>query len=277
MNLTTAKKLNNGVMMPIFGLGVYKSGDETYDAVRAALDAGYRHIDTAALYKNEDAVGAAIKDSKIQREEIFVTTKLWNDDMAAGTQHEAFERSLKLLDMDYVDLYLIHWPVSSALESSWRVLEEIYRAGGARAIGVSNCHMQHLMRVMAAAEIVPAVNQIECHPYLNQKALRTFCNNLSIEVTAWSPLGRGRVLEDAVIESIAARRGKTPAQVVLRWELQENIIVIPKSVHKERIIENADIFDFELTPEEIQSMNELNRNQHFGTNPDNFEDKKDWN
>lgn len=273
MDITTTKKLNNGVEMPVFGLGVYKSGDDTYQAVRDALDAGYRHIDTAALYENEQAVGQAIKDSGIDRKDIFVTTKLWNDDMKNGTQHEAFEKSLKLLDMDYVDLYLIHWPVSSALEESWKILEEIYRAGGARAIGVSNCHIPHLMRVMAVADIVPAVNQVECHPYLSQKPLRTFCNNLSIEFTAWSPLGRGRVLDDAIIESIAARHGKTPAQVVLRWELQEEIIIIPKSIHKARIIENADIFDFELSKEEMDEMNMLNRDEHFGTSPDNFENK----
>lgn len=271
MDLTTAKKLNNGVMMPVFGLGVYKSGDETYEALKAALQAGYRHIDTAAFYENEEAVGAAIKDSKIKREDIFVTTKLWRDDMAAGTQAQAFERSLKKLGMDYVDLYLIHWPVSSALEQSWQVLEGIYRAKGARAIGVSNCHMPHLMRVMASGTIVPAVNQIECHPYLNQSALRGFCNRLSIEVTAWSPLGRGRVLDDDVIKNIAQHHHKTPAQVILRWELQENMIVIPKSVHKERIIENADIFDFELNKEEMSEMNSLNKDKRFGADPDTFE------
>lgn len=271
MDLTTAKKLNNGVMMPVFGLGVYKSGDETYEAVKAALQAGYRHIDTASFYENEEAVGAAIKDCKVKREDIFVTTKLWRDDMVNKTQAQAFERSLKRLGMDYVDLYLIHWPVSSALEQSWKVLEGIYRAKGARAIGVSNCHMPHLMRVMASGTIVPAVNQIECHPYLNQSALRGFCNRLSIEVTAWSPLGRGHILNDAVIREIAARHEKTPAQVILRWELHENMMIIPKSVHKERIIENADIFDFELSRQEIAQMNALNQNKHFGTNPDTFE------
>ena len=274
LDLNTKKVLNNGVEMPVFGLGVYKSAGDTKQAVLNALEAGYRHIDTAALYKNEQMVGEAIKESGIPREEIFVTTKLWNDDMRNGSQMEAFEKSLSLLDMDYVDLYLIHWPVSSALEESWKVLEQIYKEGRARAIGVSNCHMQHLMRVMAVANVVPAVNQLECHPYLSQKPLRTFCNNLSIEVTAWSPLGRGRVLEDETITALADKYNKTPAQIVLRWELQENIIVIPKSVHKERIIENAGIFDFNLDAKDMKLMNGLNKDMHFGTSPDDFESKQ---
>ena len=178
------KILNNGVKMPVLGLGVYKSGEDTKQAVLDALAAGYRHIDTATLYKNEALVGEAIRESGIPREEIFITTKLWNDDMRSGKQMEAFEQSLKLLGTDYVDLYLIHWPVSSALESSWKVLEQIYKEGRARAIGVSNCHMEHLMRVMAVATVVPAVNQVECHPYLTQKSLRTLCNNVSITMEA---------------------------------------------------------------------------------------------
>lgn len=274
MNIQTTKKLNNGVEMPVFGLGVYKSGENTYDAVRWALEAGYRHIDTAAFYGNEREVGQAIRDSGIPREEIFVTTKLWNEDMINGTQREAFERSLENLGMDYVDLYLIHWPIDKALEESWLILEEIYRAGKARAIGVSNFHMQHLMRVMAAGTIVPAVNQIECHPYMNQKSLRTFCNNLSIEVTAWSPLGRGRVFEDEVINELATKYKKTVAQIILRWELQENIIVIPKSSNKDRITENADVFDFELSAEDINRMNAINKDLRYGMNPDDFDQKK---
>lgn len=270
----TYKVLNNGVKMPVLGLGVYKSAGDTKQAVLDALAAGYRHIDTATLYNNEAMVGEAIKESGIPREEIFITTKLWNDDMRNGTQMEAFENSLKLLGTDYVDLYLIHWPVSCALEQSWKILEQIYKEGRARAIGVSNCHMEHLMRVLAVASVVPAVNQVECHPYLSQKPLRAFCNNLSIEMEAWSPLGRGRVLEDPVLVELAKKYGKTPAQIVLRWELSENWIVIPKSVHKERIEENGDIFDFELEAADIARIGQLNRDQHFGTSPDDFESKQ---
>lgn len=274
MDHQTYKVLNNGVKMPVLGLGVYKSGDDTKQAVLDALEAGYRHIDTAALYKNEMQVGEAIRESGIPREEIFITTKLWNDDMKAGKQYEAFEKSLERLGTDYVDLYLIHWPVSSALESSWKVLEQIYKEGRARAIGVSNCHMEHLMRVLACAHVVPAVNQVECHPYLNQKSLRIFCNNLSIEMEAWSPLGRGNVLEDPVIVQLAQKYEKTPAQIILRWELSQNLIVIPKSVHKERIRENYNVFDFLLEPADEAKIDALNKDLHFGTSPDNFENKQ---
>lgn len=274
MDYQTYRVLNNGVKMPVLGLGVYKSGNDTKQAVLDALEAGYRHIDTAALYKNETQVGEAIRESGIPREEIFITTKLWNDDMKSGKQYEAFEKSLERLGTDYVDLYLIHWPVSSALESSWKVLEQIYKEGRARAIGVSNCHMEHLMRVLACAHVVPAVNQVECHPYLNQKPLRTFCNNLSIEMEAWSPLGRGKLLEDPVIVQLAQKYEKTPAQIILRWELSQNLIVIPKSVHKERIRENYNVFDFLLEPADEAKIDALNKDLHFGTSPDNFENKQ---
>lgn len=264
------KKLNNGVEMPVLGLGVYKSAEDTYDAVRCALEHGYRHIDTAAFYGNEAQVGRAIKDSGIPREEIFVTTKLWNDDMINGTQREAFEKSLAALDMDYVDLYLMHWPVTKALEESWLILEEIYKEGKARAIGVSNFQMIHLMRIMAAGHVVPVVNQIELHPYMNQKSLRIFCNNLGIEVTAWSPLGRARMFDDETIKSLADKYKKTVAQIILRWEVQEGIIVIPKSVHEERIVENSQIFDFELSAQDMALMNSLNKDLRYGPNPDDF-------
>lgn len=264
------KKLNNGVEIPAIGLGVCLCEDKTYDAVRFALAHGYRHIDTATLYGNEDEVGCAIKDSGIPREEIFVTTKLWNDDMIKGRQREAFENSLEKLGLDYVDLYLMHWPVTKVLEETWAIMEDIYESGRARAIGVSNFQMNHLMRIMASGHVVPVVNQIELHPYLNQKPLRTFCNNLGIEVTAWSPLGRARMFDDETIKALAEKYGKSMAQIILRWEIQENIIVIPKSVTPERIIENSNIFDFELSAEDMALMNSLNRDLRYGPNPDDF-------
>lgn len=270
MNLNTCKTLNNGVEIPIFGLGVYKSAEHTKQAVLYALEAGYRHIDTAALYNNENHVGEAIRESGVWREDIFVTTKMWNDDIAAGNYRGAFEQSLKQLGMEYVDLYLIHWPVAPGFKQAWKVMESLYEEGLVRAIGVSNFHTNHLMELLSGANIVPAMNQIECHPYLNQKALRSLCKNLSIEVTAWSPLGRARVLDDQKIISLAKEYGKTAAQIILRWELQEGMITIPKSVHQKRIIENADIFDFELSNDAMDIMNSLNRDQRYGTNPDTF-------
>ena len=271
MSLDQSLVLNNGVKMPILGLGVYKSAEYTKEAVLAALEAGYRHIDTAAFYGNEKEVGDAIRESGIPREEIFVTTKLWNDDQRAGLQRESMEKSLEKLQMDYVDLYLLHWPVAEYYIPSWHILEELQAEGKTKCIGVSNFHMNHLMDLMAHSKTVPVVNQIECHPYLNQQPLRSFCNKLGIQVTAWAPLGRAHMFEDPVIQELAAVYGKTPAQIILRWEIQNNIIVIPKSVNKERIIQNSDIFDFELRPEDMAKMNGLNKNQRFGPSPDTFD------
>ncbi len=256
--------------MPVLGLGVYKSGEDTKQAVLAALEAGYRHIDTAAFYFNEKAVGEAIRESGIPREELFITTKLWNDDQRAGCQREAFEKSMEELGLDYLDLYLIHWPVAGRFVESWKIMEELQKEGRVRSIGVSNFHMNHLMELLANAKVVPVINQIECHPYLSQQPLRSFCNKLGIQVTAWAPLGRANVFTDPVIQELAAKYGKTPAQIILRWEIQNNIIVIPKSVHKERILSNSQIFDFELAPEDMSKMNGLNKDQRFGSSPDSF-------
>ena len=271
MALTQSLTLNNGIQMPILGLGVYKSAEHTKASVLAALEAGYRHIDTAAFYMNEKEVGEAIRESGIPREEIFITTKLWNDDQRNGCQREAFEKSMELLGLDYLDLYLIHWPVKDCFVKSWNIMEEYQQAGRIRSIGVSNFHMQHLMELMAHSKTVPVINQVECHPYLSQQPLRSFCNKLGIQVTAWAPLGRTNVFGDPVIQELAAKYGKTPAQIILRWEIQNNIIVIPKSVHKERIISNSQIFDFELAAEDMAMMNALNKNERYGSNPDNFE------
>ena len=185
-------------------------------------------------------------------------------------QREAMEQSLKRLKMDYVDLYLLHWPVSETLEETWKLMETFQREGKTRAIGVSNCHEQHLQRIMKVAEVIPAVNQIECHPYLQQKELRASCREKGIAVQAWSPLGRARLLSDETLAGLAEKYGKSPAQIVLRWDLQEEILTIPKSVHKERIVENADIFDFELSTEDVDKIRALDCGMRFGSNPDNF-------
>ncbi|WP_431027940.1 aldo/keto reductase [Lysinibacillus sp. LZ02] len=272
MNLQSTKKLANGVDMPILGLGVYKMTDpqETVEAITKALDVGYRAIDTAALYYNEEQVGEAIRHSGVRREDIFVTTKVWNADQGYDNTLRAFEVSLKKLGMDYVDLYLTHWPVEGKYADTYRAIERLYEEKLIRVPGVSNHHAPHLQEVMKMAQIPPMVNQIEAHPYLSQEPLRAFCAEQGIAVTAWSPLGRGGVLQDETIVKIGEKYGKSAAQVVLRWHIQNDILVIPKSVTPARIEENANIFDFELSTEEMVKINGLNRNQRFGKNPDNF-------
>ena len=274
MNLSSTKKLNNGVEMPYLGLGVFQSkeGDEVYNAVLAAIEAGYRHIDTAAIYGNEVGVGRAIKDSGIKREDIFITTKLWNEEMRKDNQYNAFEASLKRLDVDYVDLYLIHWPVKGKYVESWKVLERIYKEGRARAVGVSNFHKHHLDDIFAASDLMPAVNQVECHPELTQVELVKYCESKGISWEPWSPLGAGRLSENSIetLNNIGAKYNKSFAQVILRWGLQLDYINIPKSVNKNRIIENAQIFDFELEQSDIDAVFELNINKRTGGDPDNF-------
>lgn len=273
MDIKSTKKLNNGVEIPCFGLGVFRSaeGAETVDAVRWAIEAGYVHIDTAKIYGNEKSVGQGVREGGVAREKLFITTKLWNEDMRANRQMEAFEGSLKTLGMDYVDLYLIHWPVENYLET-WPVMEEIYRSGRARAVGVSNFKQHHLDKLLARAEVVPAVNQIELHPYLTQEDVREYCAGKGIAVQAWSPIGgQGNdLLSDPVLKEIAARHGKSPAQVVIRWDLQLGIVTIPKSVRKERIEQNRDVFDFELSADELAAIGKLNKNRRNGSDPDNF-------
>ena len=272
MNLQSTKKLANGVEMPYFGLGVYKMTDpqETVEAIIKALQVGYRAIDTAALYYNEEQVGEAIRHSGVPREEIFVTTKVWNSDQGYDNTLRAFEVSLKKLDMEYIDLYLTHWPVEGKYTETYRAIERLYEEKLIRVPGVSNHHEQHLTEVLKVAQTPPMVNQVEAHPYLSQEPLRLFCKEHGIAVTAWSPLGRGGVLHDEAIVRVGEKHGKSPAQVVLRWHIQNDMLVIPKSVTLSRIEENADIFDFELTPEDMKVLNALNRNKRFGQNPDNF-------
>lgn len=271
-SLQDTTTLHNGVKMPWFGLGVYKAqeGEETLQAVKAAIKAGYRSIDTAALYENEESVGKAIRESGVPREELFITTKVWNSDQRNDTVLEAFETSLNKLGLDYVDLYLVHWPVKDKYKETWKVLEKIYKEGRAKAIGVSNFKEHHLDDLMSAAEIKPMVNQVELHPLLSQQELRDYCRKHEIQIEAWAPLGRGRLLENPVLTEVASRHGKTTAQVILRWDLQNEIVTIPKSVKESRIIENANIFDFLLSDEEMEKINSLNQNQRFGADPDTF-------
>lgn len=273
MNLSSTRTLHNGVKMPIMGLGVWKvdNGEEATNAVKWALEAGYRMIDTAAAYKNEEGVGHGIKASGVAREDIFVTTKVWNSDQGYEKTLKAYDESLQRLGLDYVDLYLIHWPVAGKYSDTWKALEQLYKDGRVRAIGVCNFHQHHLEDLMKTAEIKPMVNQIELHPQLTQEPLRKYCREQEIEVEAWSPLGQGKLLEDPVLVGIGERYNKTAAQVILRWDIQNQIITIPKSVNHDRILQNADIFDFELSSEELAKIDALNKNARFGADPDNFD------
>jgi diketogulonate reductase-like aldo/keto reductase len=272
MNILSTVTLNNGVEMPQLGFGVFQSavGKETYQAVLWALEAGYRHIDTAMIYGNEADVGQAIIDSGVPREEIFLTTKLWNEDMRQDRQEEAFQESLDRLQVDYVDLYLIHWPVPGKFHDSWKALERIYATGKAKAIGVSNFQIHHLETILQDAKIVPAVNQVELSPQLSQVPLTEYCNSKGIAVEAWSPLGGGVLVGDPRLAEIGAKYGKSAVQVILRWDLQRGIITIPKSVHQNRIIDNTKIFDFELSDEDMNYINSLNEDKRTGADPDTF-------
>ena len=272
MNLQSTRTLTNGVEMPLVGLGVFKMTDkeETLQAISTALQLGYRAIDTAALYYNEAEVGEAIRHSGVAREEIFVTTKVWNSDQGYDNTLRAFETSLKKLNMDYVDLYLTHWPVLDKLEDTYRAIERLYDEKLIRVPGVSNHHEHHLQTLLNNANVAPMVNQIELHPYLNQAPLRAFCKEQNIAVTTWSPLGRGNVLNDATIQAIAKQYEVTPAQVILRWHLQQDVIIIPKSVTPSRIKENTELFHFELSNETMAQLDALNRDERFGQDPDNF-------
>lgn len=266
--------LNNGVKIPAVGVGVFRVEDHkvAYDMIRTALKVGYRHIDTAMIYGNEDAVGKAIKDSGIDRKDIFLTTKLWNDDQRSGKVQEAIDKSLERLGMDYVDLYLVHWPVKGTYVSVWKKMEEVYKSGKAKAIGVSNYNPHHLDDLLKEAEIIPVVNQIECYPYFSQEDVIAYCLKKDIRPEAWGPLGAGQsdILSNPVIAKIADEHQKTPAQIVLKWNVERGVVVIPKSVHEKRLMENINIFDFSLSEEEMKQINALNKNKRLGANPDNF-------
>lgn len=276
LNLHSTKNLVNGVEMPRFGLGVYKmtNPDEAYSAMSHALEAGYIAIDTAALYDNEEQVGQAVRDSKKKREELFITSKVWNTDQGYDQTLRAFETSLKKLDMDYLDLYLTHWPVPELYIDTYRAIERLYDEKLIRATGVSNHEPHHLEKLLATANVQPMVNQIELHPHLIQQKNRDFAKQHNIAITSWSPLGRGRVLKDEAIVKLGEKYGKSAAQVIIRWHLQHDLIVIPKSVKEVRIQQNADVFDFELTTEDMQAIDMLNRDERYGSHPDTFHLKK---
>ncbi|GET26817.1 aldo/keto reductase [Prolixibacter sp. NT017] len=265
--------LSNDVEMPYFGLGVFQSeeGEEVMNAVKWAIEAGYRHVDTAALYRNEKGVGQAIRESGINRKEIFVTSKVWNSDQGYDQTLKAFDTSLNKLGFDYLDLYLVHWPVSRKYKDTWKALEKLYKDGKVRAIGVSNFMQHHLEDLMQDAEIMPMVNQVEFHPRLVQQELVDFCLKNNIRHEAWSPLMQGKVLDLPEIKAIAKKYGNSTAQVILRWDLQKGVITIPKSVHKERIVSNADIFDFSLSDEEMKTLDSLDKGERNGPDPNNFD------
>lgn len=267
--------LNNGVKMPQFGLGVYKMNDaeQLKQAIKWAIADGYRLIDTAMFYHNEQWVGDAIKESGIDRKKLFITSKLWNADRGYENTKKAFNDSLKRLGLDYLDLYLIHWPAEGYLES-WRAMVDLYHAGKIRAIGVSNFQPHHLDTLAAHSDVAPVVDQIETHPLFQQKAVHGYLMQHDIAHEAWAPLGQGKgnILSNPSLKEIAAKYNKTPAQIVLRWHINRGVIIIPKSTHEQRLAENIDIFDFKLTDEEMQKIAELDQNKRLSHSPDD----KEW-
>ena len=264
-------KLNNGVMIPRLGLGVYQSppGQTTQRAVEYALKIGYRHIDTARIYNNESDVGTALRKSGIKREEVFITTKLWNSDHGYDKALRACDESLRRLGLKYLDLYLIHWPVPEIRNESWQALTQLLRDGKCRSIGVSNYTIQHLTELFDKSEIAPMVNQVEFSPFLYQKQLLDYCEKNKIQVEAYSPLTQGEKLNHQKIQQIAKRHDKTPAQVLIRWSLQHNLVTIPKSVREERIKENSQVFDYNLTNDDMRILDSLNENFRNSWDPTN--------
>jgi len=276
-HLQDTTTLHNGVKMPWLGLGVFKveEGPELVEAVKTAIKNGYRSIDTAAVYGNEEGVGQGIREglaeTGLSREDLFVTSKVWNADQGYESTLQALEVSLRKLGLDYLDLYLIHWPVQGKYKDTWRALEAIYESGKARSIGVSNFHVHHLQDLLQDAKIKPMVDQVEFHPCLTQEELRAYCREQGIQFEAWSPLMQGELLDNEVLKGIADRHGKSVAQIILRWDLQNGVVTIPKSTKEHRIIENASVFDFELTADEMSRISALNENRRVGPDPDNFD------
>lgn len=276
-HLQDTTTLHNGVKMPWFGIGVFKveEGPVLVNAVKTAIKYGYRSVDTAAIYENEEGVGKGIqeglKETGISRQELFVTSKVWNADLGYDSTIAAYEKSLQKLGLEYLDLYLIHWPVEGKYKDAWRALETLYKEGRVKAIGVSNFQIHHLEDLMKEAEIKPMVNQVEYHPRLTQKELQAFCQENGIQLEAWSPLMQGQLLDNEILQNIAAKHNKSVAQIILRWDLQNGVVTIPKSTKEHRIIENATVFDFELTNEEMAVIHGLNQNLRVGPDPDNFD------
>lgn len=266
--------LYNGVKIPIIGFGVWKLYENTKTAVKCALNNGYTHIDTAMIYKNENSVGDAIKESNVKREDIFVTTKLWNDDIRSGNVRSALNDSLERLQLDYIDLYLLHWPADNFC-NAWLEVEKLYNEQKIRAIGVSNFQKRHLEELCKIANIKPMVNQIESHPFLLNDELIDYCKNDNIAVEAWGPLGgtdKGSgLLTNDILLKLSEKYNKSVAQIILRWNVQRNVIVLPKSKTESRIIENINVFDFNIDDSDIKIINELNKNTRFGPDPDNFD------
>ncbi|BAH45553.1 probable 2,5-diketo-D-gluconic acid reductase [Brevibacillus brevis NBRC 100599] len=276
-HLQDTTTLYNGVKMPWMGLGVFKveEGQELELAVKNAIKHGYRSIDTAAIYNNEEGVGrgirAGLQEAGITREDLFVTSKVWNADLGYESTLQAYETSLKKLGLEYLDLYLIHWPVEGKFKEAWRALETLYKKGLVKAIGVSNFHVHHLEELLKDAEIKPMVNQVEFHPRLSQDELRAYCKEQGIQFEAWSPLMQGQLLDNPVLKGIAEKHGKSIAQVIIRWDLQNGVVTIPKSTKEHRIVENASVFDFELSKEDMEMIHSLNQNHRVGPDPDNFD------
>lgn len=272
-NLQDTVKLNNGVEMPWLGLGVFKveDGDVVVNAVKTAIQNGYRSIDTASFYHNENGVGQGIKESGVPREELFITTKVWNSEQGYETTIKSFEESLEKLQLDYLDLFLIHWPVKDRYLETWRALETLYKQGKVRAIGVSNFQIHHLQDILEICEVKPMVNQVEYHPHLTQVELRAFCEQQGIQLEAWSPLKKGVLLKEPTIIALAEKYKKLPSQIILRWDLQNKVVTIPKSINEERITQNTQIFDFTISEADMEKINALNINDRSGADPDNFD------
>ncbi|KAB7705044.1 aldo/keto reductase [Bacillus aerolatus] len=272
-NLQDTLTLDNGLAIPQVGLGVYKMTDEIEAnfAIQSALRTGYRLIDTAAIYENEQTVGDAVKESGISREEIFITSKVWNSDQGFDQTLKAFEVSLNKLQTNYMDLYLIHWPGKDKYKETWRALERLYNEGVVKAIGVCNFQIHHLEELMAGSNEKPVINQIENHPYLTQEELRTYCRDKNIAVEAWSPIARNQLAAEPTLNHLAKKYNKSVSQIILRWHLQNGTIIIPKSVHPDRIKENIDLFDFQLSVEDMKNISALNKGERLGPDPDIFD------